>query len=160
MVPVYLGLGSNLGDSSAILRGAYECLAELLSRARLSRMWRSRPMYDLDQGEFVNAAVAGHTDLAPRDLLGEIHRIERTFGRERDVRRPKGPRSLDIDILVYGNLVLDEADLAIPHRSLNERAFALAPLLDLEPALRDPRSGRSYLDILESLSPQGIYLLE
>jgi 2-amino-4-hydroxy-6-hydroxymethyldihydropteridine diphosphokinase len=155
-----LGLGSNLGDGAATLRSAFERLADgVLEGARLSRLYRSRALYVEDQPDFVNAAAVGETSLPPRALLAAVNRIEAEFGRDRSRERPKGPRSLDIDILLYGALVLDESGLSIPHPGLTERRFALAPLLELEGGLRDPRSGVPYADILSSLPEQGIYLL-
>jgi 2-amino-4-hydroxy-6-hydroxymethyldihydropteridine diphosphokinase len=155
-----LGLGSNLGDGAAILRAAFDRLSSsVLAEARLSRLYRTRPMYVEDQPDFVNAAAVGEASLRPRELLAAVNRIEAEFGRDRDRETPKGPRPLDIDILLYGSELVDEADLVIPHPGLAERRFALAPLLELEPGLRDPRGGVLYAEILASLPEQGIYLL-
>jgi 2-amino-4-hydroxy-6-hydroxymethyldihydropteridine diphosphokinase len=117
-------------------------------------------MYVEDQPDFINAVVVGKTELAPRELLCAIHRVEADFGRDRARERVKGPRSLDIDILLYDNVVMREPDLIIPHMALRERRFALAPLLDLDPSLRDPSTGEAYSTILDALPAQGIYLLE
>jgi 2-amino-4-hydroxy-6-hydroxymethyldihydropteridine diphosphokinase len=160
MVRVFLGLGSNVGDAISTLRSAFAELSSILEGARLSRLRGSKAMYDEDQPDFVNAAVSGETGLLPYELLAAVNGIEARFGRVRDVGRPKGPRTLDIDILIYGGLVLREPTLAIPHASLNERRFALEPLLDLEPGLSDPLSGEAYSTILEALPLQGIYLLD
>jgi 2-amino-4-hydroxy-6-hydroxymethyldihydropteridine diphosphokinase len=160
MARVYLGLGSNVGDGAATIRAAFAELSDLLEDARLSRLWRSRAMYIVDQGDFVNAAACGDTELPPRELLSAVNGIEASFGRDRRRERPKGPRTLDIDILLYGGLVLRERDLTLPHAGLKERRFALQPLLDLDPELLDPEGGQAYSKILESLPPQGIYLLE
>jgi 2-amino-4-hydroxy-6-hydroxymethyldihydropteridine diphosphokinase len=156
---VYLGLGSNVGDSAATLRRAFAELERFLAGARLSRLWRTKAMYVEDQADFINAAACGETELSPRELLAAVNGVEARFGRNRDRERFKGPRSLDIDILLYGELVLREAELVIPHAALRERRFALEPLLDLDPGLRDPESGESYAALLDSLPPQGIYLL-
>jgi 2-amino-4-hydroxy-6-hydroxymethyldihydropteridine diphosphokinase len=156
---VVLGLGSNLGDSVATIRAAFACLAELLENTRLSRLRGSKAMYVEDQPDFVNAAVAGITELAARDLLASIQGIEARFGRDRPRERFKGPRPLDIDILVYGELVLKDPELVIPHASLLERRFALEPLLELEPGLRDPRTGEPFSVALSRLPDRGIYLL-
>lgn len=160
MVRVFLGLGSNIGDSISTIGSTFDELSSILVGVRLSRLWGSRAMYDEEQADFVNAAAAGDTDLAPRELLAALNGIENRMGRVRSADRPKGPRTLDIDILLYGNLVLHELDLTIPHAALKERRFALEPLLDLEPSLVDPVSGEAYSAILKSLPPQGIYLLE
>jgi 2-amino-4-hydroxy-6-hydroxymethyldihydropteridine diphosphokinase len=159
MAQVYLGLGSNVGDGEAIIRSAFAELAGFLDRARLSRLWRSQALYVTDQPDFVNAAAMGDTGLSPRALLAAVNAVEAAFGRDRAKERPKGPRSLDIDILLYGSLVLDEPGLVIPHAGLKERLFALLPLLDLDGRLLDPSSGEAYSKFAEALPPQGIYLI-
>ncbi len=160
MARAFLGLGSNLGNASDTLGAAFARLADgILEGARISRLYRSKPLYVEDQPDFVNAVAAGETGLPPRELLAAVNRIEASFGRDRSREIRNGPRSLDIDILLYGDLVLDEPGLAIPHPRLGERSFALIPLLELEPALVDPRGGRSYAEIARSLPEQGIYLL-
>jgi 2-amino-4-hydroxy-6-hydroxymethyldihydropteridine diphosphokinase len=160
MARVFLGLGSNVGDSVHTIHFAFTELALVLSGARLSRLWRSRALYVEGQSDFVNAAVMGETELSPRSLLAILNAIEAAFGRDRSRERPKGPRSLDIDILLYGSLVLNEPDLIIPHTGLGERLFALIPLLDLDNGLLDPVSGVAFSSIAEALPPQGIYLIE
>jgi 2-amino-4-hydroxy-6-hydroxymethyldihydropteridine diphosphokinase len=160
MVRVFLGLGSNIGDAISTVRTAFVELSSILEGARLSRLRGSRAMYDEDQPDFVNAVASGLTGLSPHDLLKTVHSIEDRFGRVRDGSRPKGPRTLDIDILLYGDLVLRDRDLVIPHAALRERRFALEPLAELDDGLIDPASGESYSSILESLPLQGIYLLE
>lgn len=160
MARAFLGLGSNVGDGAATIRSAFAELSRILEKPRLSKLWRSRAMYFEDQGDFINAAACGETRLSPRELLEIVNGIEARFGRDRERERPKGPRTLDIDILLFGDLVLHEVDLILPHAGLRERRFALQPLLDLDPELRDPETGEAYADILESLPAQGIYLLE
>jgi 2-amino-4-hydroxy-6-hydroxymethyldihydropteridine diphosphokinase len=161
MARVFLGLGSNLGDSAATIRAAFARLSEeVLRSALLSRLYRTRPLYVENQPDFVNAAIAGDTDLGPRELLAAVNRIESLFGRDRAKEIPKGPRPLDIDILLYEDRRIDEPDLVIPHPRIAERRFVLVPLLELEPGLSDPRSGVPYSEILSSLPEQGIYLLE
>ncbi len=157
---VYLGLGSNVGDAEGNLRGAFRELSGILSSARISRLWRSAPRYVEEQPDFVNAAVSGETGLSPRELLAEVNRIEAAFGRDRSREIRKGPRPLDIDILLYGDLILAEPELLIPHPGIRERKFVLLPLLDLDPGLRDPVGGGPYSSILASLAPQGIYLMD
>lgn len=160
MARVFLGLGSNVGDGIGIIRSAFNRLSDILSGPRLSRLWGSRALYVVDQPDFVNAAVTGVTDLSPLALLAAINAIEAEFGRDRKFERPKGPRSLDIDILLYGSSILAQADLTIPHAGLKERRFALVPMLELDRQLADPVSGEPYSKILERLPAQGIYLLE
>ncbi len=124
---------------------------------RLSPLYRSAPRHVLDQPEFWNAAASGLWPGGPYALLARIHDIETAFGRNRAAERPKGPRTLDIDILLFGEFVLDDPELSVPHPLLRERLFALAPLLDLEPALRDPRTGFAYAEFAARLGDQGVY---
>jgi 2-amino-4-hydroxy-6-hydroxymethyldihydropteridine diphosphokinase len=161
MARVFLGLGSNQGDSAATIRAAFDCLSEdLLTSAELSRLYRTRPLYVENQADFINAAAAGDTSLSPHELLKAVNRIESLFGRDRSAEIPKGPRPLDIDILLYGDCRIEEPDLVIPHPRITERRFVLVPLLELDPQLCDLRSGVLYSEILSSLPEQGIYLLE
>jgi 2-amino-4-hydroxy-6-hydroxymethyldihydropteridine diphosphokinase len=157
-VRVFLGLGSNQGDSVAIVIGAYRELCRFLALPRLSRLWCSRAQYRMDQPDFINAVAAGETSLLPCGLLAAVNAVEAAFGRDRSKEISKGPRPLDIDILLYGKKIIAEDDLIVPHPGLRERKFALIPLLELEPELVDPVSGESYELILASLPTQGIYL--
>ncbi|HET7839769.1 MAG TPA: 2-amino-4-hydroxy-6-hydroxymethyldihydropteridine diphosphokinase [Rectinemataceae bacterium] len=159
MALVFLGLGSNVGDSVATIKAAFAELAGELRNPKFSRLWRSRPRYMEDQPDFVNAAIAGETDLEPRALLGMIQGIEAAHGRDRSREQFKGPRPLDVDILLYGDRLIAEPDLLIPHPGLRERKFALLPLLDIAPRLVDPATGVRFSAIAASLPAQGIYLL-
>jgi 2-amino-4-hydroxy-6-hydroxymethyldihydropteridine diphosphokinase len=159
MARAYLGLGANLGDSVSTINAAFLELSRFLANPRLSRLWSSKAMYVEDQPDFVNAVAMGETELGPRELLAAINAIEARFGRDRGREVKKGPRPLDIDILLYGDALLREPDLVIPHAALRERRFALEPLLDLEPELVDPESGVKFSTIVETLPPQGIYLI-
>jgi len=157
MEKVWLGLGSNRGESPAILRAAVDNLGAFLSECRYSGLWRSRARYYEDQEDFFNMAVSGMTDLSPRELLDKIHEVEARFGRNRSAEIPKGPRTLDIDILLYGNKIITEPDLIIPHPGLAERKFALLPLLELDYDLRHPGLGIAIRHLAAALPPQGIY---
>jgi 2-amino-4-hydroxy-6-hydroxymethyldihydropteridine diphosphokinase len=156
---VYLSLGSNLGDAEGTIRDAYSELGRSLAEPRLSSLWRSKARYVEDQPDFVNAVVSGRYDRSPLELLALANRIETAFGRDRSREIIKGPRPLDIDIILYGDTILVEPDLVIPHAAMRERKFVLLPLLELDPQLRDPVSGEKYSLVLASLPPQGIYLL-
>jgi 2-amino-4-hydroxy-6-hydroxymethyldihydropteridine diphosphokinase len=159
MALVYLGLGSNLGDSVATVRSAFLRLRNILAEARLSRLWRSRARYVEDQPNFVNAVACGQTELTPHELLHAINEIEADFGRDRSAELSKGPRPLDIDILLYGTRIIVEPDLIVPHPGLAERKFVLLPLLELSPGIIHPASGEPIVSILRALPPQGIYLM-
>ncbi|MEN6296395.1 MAG: 2-amino-4-hydroxy-6-hydroxymethyldihydropteridine diphosphokinase [Rectinema sp.] len=157
MEKVWLGLGSNKGDSPAILRAVLNELETSLSECRHSGLWRSRARYYEDQEDFFNMAVCGMTDLNPRELLKKINEIETRFGRNRSKEIKKGPRTIDIDILLYGQKIITEPDLIIPHPGLAERKFALLPLLELDYELCHPGMGISIKQLAASLPPQGIY---
>lgn len=159
MERVFLGLGGNKGDSAQTIRDAFGDLSRMLVRARLSSLYRSTARYYEDQPDFVNAAVEGLTDLDPDALLAAINAIEARYGRDRSKEIVKGPRSLDIDILLFGERLIVEPNLVIPHAGLRERKFALLPLLELDANLVDPASGIPFASILASIPPQGIYLL-
>lgn len=129
----YLGLGSNLGDREANLRGA---VAQMPDLAAVSPVYESSPVGGPPQADFLNAVAALDTDLSPRDLLGVAQRLEDQAGRVRTVHW--GPRTLDVDVLIVDDLVVNEPDLIVPHPLWQERAFVLAPLADLDPSLVPP----------------------
>jgi len=138
----YIGIGSNLDDPEKQVRAAIDAL-HWLPRSRFtgaSRLYRSAPWGRPDQPAFVNAAVVVSTQLSARELLDELLAIERAQGRVRDGER-WGPRVLDLDVLVYGDVRIDESGLRIPHPHLAERAFVLLPLADLDPDLEIPGLG-------------------
>jgi 2-amino-4-hydroxy-6-hydroxymethyldihydropteridine diphosphokinase len=141
-VTAYVGLGSNLDDPVAQLTRAYAELARLPDTRLTARspLYRSAPMGPQDQAEFVNSAAALATALAPQELLQGLLAIERAHGRQRDGMR-WGPRTLDLDLLMYGDQVLHEPGLTLPHPGLHERAFVLYPLADIAPGLTVPGHG-------------------
>lgn len=112
----------------------------------------------LDQPDFLNLVVIGSTTLDPMELLQRTQAIEAEFGRDRSKERHKGPRTLDIDMLLYGTTIMESPSLTLPHPGITERAFVLVPLLELEPLLRHPVSGVPLSSFLESVGGQGIYL--
>ena len=151
----YVGLGSNLGD-----RAAYLLLGlSALSRLPETRLLRLSPVYETDpvgppQPPYLNMVAELETELSPKGLLAEMLRVEKALGRER--RERWGPRTLDLDLLLYGDLVLEEAGLSVPHPSLHERAFVLVPLLDLLPEGRHPLLGQSFAELLASLDASSV----
>lgn len=151
-----IGLGSNKGDSERNLRGALERLRALDSGLALSKLYKTAPQDKADQADFLNLAVLLSSELEPQALLESLLEIEKNFGRNRQFEVPKGPRTLDLDILYADSLVFDSPDLRIPHKSLTERAFALRPLLDLLPDAVDPVSGRPLSEFLEGLGDQSV----
>ncbi|MGF6709649.1 2-amino-4-hydroxy-6-hydroxymethyldihydropteridine diphosphokinase [Luteibacter sp. W1I16] len=138
-----IGLGGNLGDVRQRLDAAIGHLAAQpgIVLAGSSRFYRTPPWGLVEQPDFVNAAIAVDTTLPPHALLDVLLETERDFGRVRDGER-WGPRTLDLDLLLYGDLVLDDARLSLPHPRMAERAFVLLPLADLDPGLLVPGQGR------------------
>lgn len=130
-MPAAIGLGSNLGNPARNLRRAMRALSKLGTITAASRLYASKPWGKTDQPDFCNAVVLLETPLGPRELLVELKGLERKLGREPGERW--GPRAIDLDILTYDDLVLDEPDLQIPHPRLSERAFALVPLAEVDP---------------------------
>ena len=157
---VVLGLGSNLGDahrdSRRIVLEAIKALAEFITELRCASLYETEPMYVTDQGRFINTAISGHFSGSPRELLDRINSIEGQFGRDRSSEQRWGARLLDIDILLFGELIMNEPDLIIPHPRLKERRFALQPLLELLPDAKEPGSGLSYENICRALPDQGV----
>ena len=135
MVVAYIALGANLGDTMATLRQAMDALAALKHSQRLacSRCYRSVAMGFVEQPDFTNAVVKLRTALSAAQLLQQLLRLEQRFGRNRSFKN--APRTLDLDILLYGKKVINTSQLTIPHPRMLERAFVLLPLAEIEPQL-------------------------
>ena len=164
---VYLGLGSNLGDSHQIVLSAVHALEEVLTDIRRASLYQTKPLYVTDQGCFINTVVEGsYTPVEPfsptvsaKELLSRLHEIEARFGRDRSKERRWGERFLDIDILLFGDLTVNETELTIPHPRLKERRFALEPLIELSPDIAEPGTGLLYRDFCAALPDQGVSVL-
>jgi 2-amino-4-hydroxy-6-hydroxymethyldihydropteridine diphosphokinase len=155
MPTAYIGMGANLaswaGPPQATLAAAalrLQALGRITSR---SSLYSTEPVGFAAQPRFVNAVIALDTDLDPQSLLTHLLAVEREFGRDRAASFPNGPRTLDLDILLYGDLVLNAPDLEIPHPRLAERAFVLVPLCQIAPHLVDAQSGATMSQLLHGL---------
>jgi 2-amino-4-hydroxy-6-hydroxymethyldihydropteridine diphosphokinase len=139
----FVGLGSNLGDRRALLRQALDKLAALhATEVRdVSSFRETEPVGVVDQPRFLNGATELETSLPARELMRELLRIERSLGRERAGVPPGGPRTIDLDLLLYGDERLDDPQLELPHPRLHERRFVLEPLAELDPNLEVPGKG-------------------
>ncbi len=144
MTKAYVGLGANLGPKEVTILRAVDLLAaepevEVLE---MSQLRETAPVGVVDQPPFLNGAIAVETELSPRGLLEVLLRVERELGRVREGER-WGPRTIDLDLLVYGDETVDEPGLRLPHPRLHERRFVLEPLVELEPDLEIPGLGRA-----------------
>lgn len=151
-----MGLGSNVGQSRSILGGAIEALREIIGDLSISSVYVTKPRDYADQPDFYNMCATGSFTGSPRELLESLNRIERAWGRDRQREIPKGPRTLDIDIELFGSDIVRDTDLVIPHERLGERLFVLVPLLELLPDSADPVSGELFRVIAGRLPDQGV----
>ena len=151
MKRVFLSLGSNLGDRSGNITKALDGLASAgVEVRRVSSFYRTEPVDYTQQPWFINCVAEVATELLPMQLLSALQRVERKLGRLRSIN--KGPRKIDIDILLYENAVIRSATLNIPHVSMAERRFVLVPLRELEPRLRHPVTEQTVTEMLGDTS--------
>lgn len=153
-----MGLGGNSETSLAALARARDLLVGLFDEPRVSGLYKTAPQLDADQDDFYNAVVTGDWAGTAESLLERLLMFEAGEGRVRDPARPKGPRVLDLDLLLFGTLVQVSPRLTVPHAGLAVRRFALEPLLAIEPDVTDPVTGRSWASALAVLPLQGVDL--
>lgn len=146
---MYLSLGSNVGDREACLRAAIGKLAELGEVLAVSSFYETEPVEFTAQPWFLNCAVALRTELMPKLFLAKILAIEQQLGRRRI--QPKGPRTIDIDILMFGSSVIHTQQLDVPHVAMHERRFVLEPLAEIAPEARHPIFKRTVREMLAAL---------
>ena len=147
---VAVALGSNLGDREGYLREAVEALGEFLSDLRVSSFHDTAPVGVDEQPRFLNAAVVGKTSLDPRALLTRLLEIEQRFGRTRP--HPGAARTIDLDLIMHGEAIIDDADLVVPHPRFRERAFVLAPLAEIAGEWRDPVTTLTVAELLATVA--------
>ena len=150
---VAIALGSNLGDRERFLREAVAALAANLQHVRLSTLHETDPVGVGDQPRFLNAAVTARTALPARDLLEVLLDVERRFGRERPY--PGAARTLDLDLILYGDAIIDRPGLVVPHPRFRERLFVLAPLAEIAADWTDPVTGLPVGELLARLNAGG-----
>ncbi|HJZ85282.1 MAG TPA: 2-amino-4-hydroxy-6-hydroxymethyldihydropteridine diphosphokinase [Polyangia bacterium] len=161
-ITAYIGLGGNLGDRADALRRAVRALAQRdgIKVTKRSALYETEPVGP-PQPRFLNAAVEVETTLAPRELLVACLDIEEAVGRARRAGTPKdSPRVIDLDILLYGDEVVADPDLIVPHPHLHTRAFALAPLVDIAGQVMHPALGRKLSDLLREVGWDGVSRIE
>jgi len=154
---VYFSLGSNVGARLHYLMQAAVSLSSLLSNPEISRVYETEPQEVTAQPRFLNLVLCGQCDISPEELLARCQAIEGELGRERKPEAKKGPRPIDIDILLYGELRSQHRDLTLPHPAMKQRQFVLVPLVEISPELVEPGTGTPYAHYLSLLSDQGIY---
>jgi 2-amino-4-hydroxy-6-hydroxymethyldihydropteridine diphosphokinase len=155
---VYLGLGTNLGDREANLRRAIELLdTDLIAVIRKSSIYETAPVDLLDQPPFLNMVLECNTDHLPMQMMKKLLKVEKQVGRDRSSHAVhRGPRVIDIDMLLYRNSVIRTPQLTVPHPRMLERRFVLEPLLELAPGLKDPRTRKPIAEALARVQDQQV----
>ena len=151
---VYIGLGSNQGDRLSTLLQAIRELENFVKDLKFSSVWETAALIVEDQPPFLNMVVEGQYEGTAEDLIKKLWELENRAGRDRSKEIQKGPRPLDLDILLYGRECINTEILTIPHPGIRERAFVLVPLKELDKSLRDPLTGELYAPCLDAIENQ------
>ena len=153
MTTAYLSIGSNIGERQKFIEQAVSFLGlcEEIEVVQTSALYETEPWGVKDQNWFLNVAVEINTTLSPQDLLVKCNQIESTLGRNRDVEKRWGERTVDIDIIFYGTQIINTDILVVPHTRMHERAFVLVPMLEITPEFVHPIFNKSMVDLYESL---------
>ena len=156
---VYIGVGSNIGNRENNIAKAFLLLKNCFLSLETASLYESKPLYNKDQPDFLNTVFKGKIEekVTPDQLLALLLETENTLGRERCEAISKGPRNIDLDLLLYENHIINKENLIIPHPGITERLFVLLPLLEFDKNLKDPVSGEKYNKFLNSPGTQGIY---
>ncbi len=157
---VAVGLGGNTPQTRDALKQVRQSWENQLDKVQFSSLYRTKPQDDLEQADFWNAVMLGEWSGTPLELLDILLTWELQSGRVRNPLRPKGPRVLDLDLLLFGPLVLTSERLTLPHPRMSQRAFVLIPLLELLPESLDPRNETPWSLALTSLGDQGVVMAE
>ena len=154
MAIVYIGIGSNLGDSKGNIQKAIKMMEQdgILKQMQTSSVYLTEPIGPKKQPDFLNLVVKGKTDLAPFELFDSLLKIEKKLGRKK--REKWGPREIDLDILFYDDITVKEKNLNIPHSEIENRKFVLVPLAEISPDLKHPISNKSVKDLLKHTKDQ------
>ncbi|MEL3908258.1 MAG: 2-amino-4-hydroxy-6-hydroxymethyldihydropteridine diphosphokinase [Treponemataceae bacterium] len=156
MEKIVLGLGSNVGNSMEYLRKAVKSLSQLVQNPQVSSVYKTKPQDYLAQADFLNLVFVGDYQGSPKSLLACTQKIERENGRNRFKEVAKGPRTLDIDILLFGEHIVNTQKLIIPHPAMKKRQFVLIPLLEILPDYAEPISNIPYSFFQKALEEQGV----
>lgn len=154
MARVYIGIGSNIGDSISNIRKAVSLLESFISNIQRSSIYKSLPYGPSDQPYFLNLVISGETDLSPEELLANLKNLENKLGRQ--VRGRWREREIDLDILLYDDLIIQKENISIPHSDMHNRDFVLVPLLELSPEIQDPRNNLLFKDYLPDIKTKTI----
>ena len=152
MAIAYISLGSNLGERETQLRSALNLIGERAGAVRkVSSFHDTAPVGPIAQPRFLNAVAEVETALPPEELMRTLLAIELALGRDRKNSAPKGPRTIDLDLLLYDQVILDTPELTLPHPAMHERAFVLAPLVEIAPEASHPSLGLTAAELMKGL---------